>query len=75
MLSPQEYGAYFAFLVICLIIVYDKLEQLHTPIFIGVVAALAICSIFVENPGLFIIVCALLLESWKVYLLKNRVHP
>ena len=72
--DPKTYGAYFAFLIACLVASYEKLNQLHTPMFIGIIAALAIGSFFLydENPGIFILVGAFVLEVYRVGLVKKQ---
>lgn len=74
-IDPTKYGGYFAFLLACVIVMFDKLEQLHTLPHVLLLLGIAVSSamIYNDNAGLTLLVVALYMQAFSVYIQKNKV--
>lgn len=76
----DKYAAYFAFLFVCVIVMYDRMTQFHkSGVAIGLALLLLVCGAFIvrDEPGLFVLVLAAFFQVAGSYALavKSRAHP
>lgn len=64
----RQYGSYFAFLLACVIVVFDKMRDFHNLPFIVLLLFLTIGSVVIQdNPGIMVLMIALFVEAMSQY--------
>lgn len=77
LLDHKQYGGYFAFLLACVIVMFERLDHMHTRSTIAIAGVLLACGAFIysENAGFFVLLVAFFLQSVKMHGLKSRALP
>lgn len=76
--EATQYGTYLAFLLACVVIMYENVTHLHhLPASMVAAGLLVLCGGFLykDNPGLFVLLVAGFLQTVKMYVLKSRAPP
>lgn len=76
-LDHDKYGGYFAFLFTCVIVMYEKLENLHIAESILLATILLLCggTLYIENTGFFVLLVIFYIQVIKCYFVRNLAHP
>jgi len=72
-LDYRPYCSYFAFLLACVIVIFDKMHDFHNVPFIIVLLLLTCGSVLIQdNPGIMVLMIALFVEAMSQYHLKQN---